>query len=722
VYHENDNNEWVEDCEWIGIVHDQDVKSKVVLITPLAFYDQDGIWQAVSEKDCNQYFPNNGKVASFIWDFPRQKVNQLCCFQPERDLQVPTSDNTGYSDPRYSLYLTRSELHFAPLAQIFDWSCQVKESFDLPVLLEEGINAKDCVSQNIYVRYQYHLYGPILLERDPGNVQILKPQKYFYGSSTGGQPLSLSIYSFHEDKVVTLGPKSFVDRNSLGSPVGNADWSLPQVVMKRVLRASNKSLDLQEHVHLVDRRVSELAALSSSLGPQALQLEMSTIERAQYIVHHQIERLQNLSELMKELPVEHPLFQAALAHEIQKRRGEIEGEATKQCETELNRFQELRTQIRSAQNTLSELRKEIDQAQQIQEQIEADFSTLERSMQERLAELRKEPLHLLADLQLATALPSSLLQPLFGTLGNGAKSTAISSSYRQLQFFSKQAIQTLETTTANLSDLPWIKAAAPGEVTSKDVKICAAALLAGLVPAPSGPTALPLFQTIAQVLTQGRIWSVPVPLTALSPLDLFGTIVADQRRFLPAAGGLADILLEAYAYPEQLAIVLLEGIDRVPALPISVPLLQQYRKTRQKVQLGETSMLRIMPLSLFHPHVLAADDPYQKLASFIWPENLLLGVTFDNDTSSLPLPEVYTSWFVPMHTKPKKPGHGNQGCWQVPPEQWYTWEKRIHNSVCKKTDQEWPEYLDQWQLQFCQAMTDLGIDNVEDKIERIWPQ
>jgi hypothetical protein len=385
-------------------------------------------------------------------------------------------------------------------------------------------------------------------------------------------------------------------------------------------------------------------------------------------------------------------------------------------------LQELRTQIQSAQSTLSELRKEIDQALHRQEQIQADFATLERSMQERLAGLRKEPLHLLADLQLATALPSSLLQPLFGTLGNGPKSTAISSSYRQLHFFSKQATQTLETTIANLSDLPWRKAAAPGEVSSKDAKICAAALLVGLIPAPSGPTALPLFQTVAQVLTEGRIWSVPVPLTALSPLDLFGTITADQHTFVPAAGGLADILLEASASPEQLAIVLLEGFDRVPALPVSVPLLQQYRKTRQKVQLGQTSLPHVMPLSLFHPHALASDDPYQKLASFVWPENLLLGVTFDNDASSLPQPKVYTSWFVSMHPKPKKPDYGNQGCWQVPPEQWYTWEKRIHNSVGKNTDTEWPEYLDQWQQQFCQAMTDLGIDNVDDEIERIWPQ
>ncbi len=346
MYHETYDYEWVEDCEWIGIVHDQDIRSpKLALITPLACHDQNGPWQAVSEKDRNQYFPNNGKVACFR-DFPRHKVNQLCCFQPERNLQVSTSDNTGYSDPRYSLYLTRSELHFAPLAQIFDWSCQVKEPFDLPVLLEEGINAKDCVSQNIYVRYQNHLYGPILLEIDTGNVQMLKPQKYLSATSTGGQPLAISKYPFYKDKVVTLNSKSFVDQNALDSPVGDVDWSLPQVVMKRVLRASNKiPLDLEEHVRLVDKRVRELVILSSSNGPQALLLEVSTIERAQYIVHHQIKRLQNLSELIEDLPCDHPLLQAARVYEIQKRKGEIEEEATKQCEAELNRLQELRTEI-----------------------------------------------------------------------------------------------------------------------------------------------------------------------------------------------------------------------------------------------------------------------------------------------------------------------------------------------------------------------------------------
>jgi hypothetical protein len=62
VYHETYDYEWVENYEWIGIVHDHDVKPKVVLITPLAFYDQSGIWQAVSEKDRNQYFLIMGKL------------------------------------------------------------------------------------------------------------------------------------------------------------------------------------------------------------------------------------------------------------------------------------------------------------------------------------------------------------------------------------------------------------------------------------------------------------------------------------------------------------------------------------------------------------------------------------------------------------------------------------------------------------------------------------
>ena len=145
-------------------------------------------------------------------------------------------------------------------------------------------------------------------------------------------------------------------------------------------------------------------------------------------------------------------------------------------------------------------------------------------------------------------------------------------------------------------------------------KICTAALLAGLIPVADNPAALAVLQTVAQVIAGKRIWSVPVPLTALSPLDLFGSINIQQRLFVPAAGELADILIEAQAHPDQLGIVLLEGADRVPFLPVIVPLLRHYCTLRQNMRQDEGSPASQTPLSLFHARALTADDLYQQLS------------------------------------------------------------------------------------------------------------
>lgn len=738
MYNEIDDHTWVEEYQWIGIVQPWDQKLNVTLITPLAYYDVDQKWRTVSSNECDRYFPNNGKVARFTSNFPQWKRKRLLSFSPER-IQADTIQE---NDPRHSFYLTYSDLDFAPLGQILDWTSRTGELFDLPALLEQGIDTEDCLSHQIYIQHRDSLYGPIFLELDRVNLQLLKPREYLQASNSGGPLLILGEYSLHKEHIITLENRSFVYSDIIDAPVRRIDLSLPQAVIKQVLKANKPipSDDLDNSVHLVEKRIAHLASLSSSQGPEALRIELCTLQRAQYILQHQVDTLQHLHALIEELPSEHPLLQTARTLEIEQRKLEIEQEARKQCEGEQDhlrqlqgqaqiaehQLQTLQEQTQTIQNTLVEREKEIEQAVQTYKRIQADFGTLERFMQKRLAELRQEPLQLLADLQLLTALPASLLQPLSGRATDDSQPDFIASPHERSRFFTDEYALSLSNFTENLSSLPWKEAAKGSKAATDDAKICVAALLAGLIPAPDGAGAADVWLTIARILAGGRIWSVPVPLTALSPLDLFGSIDASQRQFIPTAGGLADILLEASTHPEQLAIVLLEGIDRVPLLPVLAPLLQIYRRGRQHIQQGTTETRHSICLNLFHPRALASDDPYQKLSSFTWPKNLLLGATFDHDISSLPLPMIYTSWFV--RTKPKcsmkRSRVSSQKDWQVSPQLWYTWEKELFTNVNNDQGEDWPEHLDQWQRQFYRSMQDLAIkeDDIDALLEHIWPQ
>jgi hypothetical protein len=252
-------------------------------------------------------------------------------------------------------------------------------------------------------------------------------------------------------------------------------------------------------------------------------------------------------------------------------------------------------------------------------------------------------------------------------------------------------------------------------------------LLAGLIPVANSPTAFTILQAVAQTLTGQRIWRVPVPLTATSPLAIFGHILADQQSFIPETGELADILVEAQAHPEQLSLIVLEGIDRVPFLPVIEPLLRQYRAVRRHMKQTWESTPCQETLQLFHPRALALEDPYQKISRLAWPANLLLGVTFDEDIGSFPLPGTYASWFAYIEriaTGDITNNHwsGEQKNWQVSPTSWYAWEKDITDPANSQSVLSLPEDFEPWQQLFYAAMDLFGMKkDLIDIIEQLWP-
>src|SRR5258708_1946981 len=471
VYTETEQSAWVEDCEWVGIVYPQDVKQNVTLITPLAFCDQDEIWQAISEDERSRDFPNNGKVTYFTSTFPQQKVNRLYWFQPELNLRRSSSERILDTDSNYSRYLTYngSTLASEPLAQVFNWNSRAIDLFAIPDLLYQGIPAEDCLSHTIFIQYQNKIYCPIHLEPDFHNTQILKPREYNQRSSSSGQALLPKGYAVIRDQQIILAGQPFVAQKLLGSPVSQTDWSLPQMTIKRLLRASKDvTSGLEKKERLVETEINELAALSASSGPEALRLEECVIQRAQYILRHQIGRLDDLQTLIEELPEEHPLLEKARALEIQRRKDSI----ARAYEAEQRHLQTLREERQCAQDDLAHLNNEIEAATQKQEQMSADLAAQEASLSKRLTELRQEMLNLLTDLQLTSALPLALFQTSAGAVpSEAARSRGTPTAHPQNYFIAEKV-----TTLANPHDLPWGDIAKQNGVRAKGVRASAAAL------------------------------------------------------------------------------------------------------------------------------------------------------------------------------------------------------------------------------------------------------
>src|SRR5258706_5638088 len=283
----------VEKYYWIGYVRPEDARPTVAFITPLAYFNEQ--WQVIGQNTRRELFPNNGKVTIFK-DFPGTLTEQIWMFHPEKNVRAEDL-------PKNSHYMVEDVIEPEKFAQIIDWKSRANHSYKLVDLLEEGIPAKDCFCKNVYISFQSYLYGPIRLELDSDR---FKPREYLPSLSTGGQPLFVCRYTLPEDGFLDLTQAhpqfTFLDERMLDTPTGKEDWSLPQVVIKRVMQASNDALaGTEENVRLVDKRLRDLARLNSRDGPAALHLDAIIIKRAHYIVSNRVERLKELHEFFEQL-------------------------------------------------------------------------------------------------------------------------------------------------------------------------------------------------------------------------------------------------------------------------------------------------------------------------------------------------------------------------------------------------------------------------------------
>ncbi len=712
-----------EDYKWLGIIYPEDVRPNVAFITPLAFFNDDDVWYPFPKDILSKYFPNNGKAAVFVRDFPASKISRLCYFWPERNTQLNNPEK-----PRYSHYLVSNELELelASCAQMLDWTSRAKESLELPNLLQEGIEAVSCFTQSLYIRFQNYLYGPIKLERI---ADLLRPREYVQSSNSGGPPLLVFVYELSENDILTLdGEKhqlAVFYEDMLDSPLRQEDWSLPQVVIKRVLQASREIVSTTGDVGLIDNHIRKLARLSSQNGPLTLHIEEATLKRGQYIIDHEMERLHDMQLLIEDLlvlPAEHPLLRVAREQEIRLRSTEIAQKAEEQIQGQKKELQQVQNEIREAEAILGNLKNAAIVAEEGREQA----LEIEREVLQRLLQLREEPMRMLADLLISTSLFPLLAQhkhdEQYSTEARRQLYTPAPIPYHHgtqqlsslediVKWVPNTDMEMVPTDLQALQKKFWVRFAQQNGIRSEQVRVCVALLLAGCIPAISGFASTSLVRAIAQAIANDRMWSVPVPLTALTPLDLFGKIDPEGRMFIPATGSLADIILQAQMHPQELAIVLLEGIDRVPATPVAVPLLRQYIQVRQnRMQPG--------PLNLFHPRAITSDDPYLELVQFTWPRNILLAVTCDDDNSSLPLPEICEPWlaYIEARHSTASLAPSSSSFPSVPFDTWQRWEEHIRQEALQ--NRESGRTVEQEMVY--KALVTLNINNPDEVIQDLW--
>jgi hypothetical protein len=721
-----------EEYEWIGVISPDDVKVGVTFITPLAFYNQEGIWEDIPPDARRQWFPNNGKAVIFEKNFPLTKTNQLRLFRPERNRQITDAYSNTYG---YSCYLVSSNLQSPQLAQIFDWTARANNSFDMSDVLDQGIPVEDCYCQRVYIYCQSRLFGPIRLERDADR-DIYRPREFIQSSNTGGQSLFVWMYTKPEDGTITLTDTHrrlmLLDESFLDTPTGKEDWSLPQVTIKQVLLASNEALGgFEDNVHLVDKRIRDLVRLSSQEGPHVLHLDATTLKRAHYILTNQVDRVHELRDIIGQLSAEHPVVKIARQIEIQVRSQELEREAAALIREQQQQLVQLQSETHLAQEQLQQLQSAAEETQRSQQQAILAMNAFEQTIHERLALLKEEPLRFLAEQQITALLLPMLVdgsvQPAFEMRIPPPDSFAVQNSY-DAHSQEIPSISGLEWSIQDESELikaslhallqRWRRIAQQSGVNSKVVRICIATLLAGLVPVLDGDAAIATFRTLAQIVTRGRATVVPIPLTALTMLDLFGTLDQYQHAFIPS-NGLADCILEAQAHPNELVIVVLEGIDRVPGMPTYIPLLRQYIEMSQH----RISTLSSTPLPLFHPRAVARNDPYLALAQFKWPGNVLLTATFDNELHSLSMPSLCDRWTVHWEAIFKESAafsHRTASTYSSAAlELWKTWRDEVYaNSVNNK---DFHGSLNQRQKLLFSALTLLEIQDEDMLNELIWP-
>ena len=149
--------------------------------------------------------------------------------------------------------------------------------------------------------------------------------------------------------------------------------------------------------------------------------------------------------------------------------------------------------------------------------------------------------------------------------------------------------------------------------------------LSGLVPVVKGERAYEAIRLFSDCIAGGRVNWIPISGSLFDPQDLFGS--SDRSGgFIPHPAGLLKTIKDAYATPESLTVVVLDGYDRAPIDSYLLPLMQS------RAGLG-TTLDKGIPLHMHLGEESGSADAYSIRVG--WPGNVLLAlIPAENPTYS----------------------------------------------------------------------------------------
>ena len=681
----------IEEYFYLGQVKRPEVRDSISLVLVQPLYEEDMetySWRRLEHDEIRQKFPNQGLVAwlnppseaavGTVWQF---KVTAQRSFDPRK---------IYHNAYRFA----SSPVPVAP-SEVIDIQDTGSNEDAIKLMILDGLRLYFTPSHRVYLQIDRQTWvGPVQMQVSPSDSTL-----WFLNSKECEHllpmvaPIENEIIEVKIDDVRWfLAPGA-----RIGKSLGSLDWRTDEAILTSVL-----SLAQDKHTHaygLTQKIIDEITKdLHIDNVPVIdLKLETQRLQRAQKIVatlekrHDLVQALR--ADLLKVSSIAALIDKAKQAARqeteayVHEELAALKAKTHAEIETAKTEEQQIQGRIITKQLEVDNIEREIV-AKKTALASQADL--LDVTVTERLLDIMAQPERVLADVAIIRAALN---------LSSLAKTSSVSTSPSVPAHNGHMQTEPSDLTRHTLSWAPLqneqplttlddvhktLRRAFREQRLSIPLAFCLhATFLAGAMPIVAGDDAFDILKTYASCVTGGRLLWVPISPTMLEPTDLLGKVDVTSKRLVPHQSGLLDLLLDAACHPNELYMLVLDGINRAAIDSYLMPILACYRDRWQSE--------RKRTLSLFHPNAIAADDPYARASQLSWPQNILLaGILAEGATviappaslwsmATLLLPDLKEFNGVNVKGFPMQPPQTSTLASSISLDIWHIW----YDEVCK---------------------------------------
>lgn len=613
---------------------------QIALLEPLyLFNDKTSSWEPIA--DVATKFPNRGcvtwlkptddAIVGSIWMFTYEQHTSFDPYDQKRD--------------RYRINWRNLP---EPMLEVLD--LRVADADKAFMRLEQGLNLPFVPTRHVYIVLDSKSWaGPVKLVQQRGRWVLDAHDRETAIDRVGALPeQSLARLKIDGERVF-LRPEA-------PSPmkIGELDWSTDHLVIKRLLTKARKNADINKAFTLTKATIQQIIeTLPPSEQQDVTEQQIARARRYLSNIDRFNAELTSFEAELLAMPAVAKRIAAAEAQGRSSAKAQAEAEAVAQAQAELEKARQehklldntliglrasvqmaeekVRNAEREAQNAIdaemrqreTELRALDDQIAEQRHKLDSQIALADSAITERVSELVARPAEALAQVAIIRA---ALGAPHMASAPNIKSSHEIHPPVSAMRH-GEEAIEDQQQLTKRLRQA----LVSVGLAASVGVSVHGA-LVAGMIPLLSGPSAIEALEQYANVTVGGRMIRINVPPTALEPADLLGRMDIQSGRFVPHPSALLDLLIFASQpqHHDQLFLVVLDGMNRAAADAYLLPLMACYRTAWHE---EDRQML-----SIAHPSTFAPGDVYATAGQLTWPSNVLLAGTLSDGVARLPLP------------------------------------------------------------------------------------